>query len=140
MDIDTRLINIKSKYVLQKIFDNVKEEKILTIIKYSKALQNKIDIDLNYYKDFKKIEIEIIPIKNRKGKTNHPFINILNKEDESHYHIYFNDDYKTEIKSYNLTFKDKYITKIRILNLCINYFIHVATSKKSILLNLPEKI
>ena len=35
MDIDTRLINIKSKYVLQKIFDNVKEEDFLILVDYN---------------------------------------------------------------------------------------------------------
>ena len=37
---------------------------------------------------------------------------IINKEDESHYHIYFNDDYKTEIKSYNLTAKENYVKNV----------------------------
>ena len=52
---------------------------------------------------------ELIPSKNEYGK----FMNILNKEEEKYYHIYFNDS-KEEIKRYHLTDNDK-VTKIRIV-------------------------
>ena len=54
------------------------------------------------------IEIEIIPKKKQYGK----FINIINKEDEKYFHIYFNDN-KTEIKKYNILKNDK-VFKINI--------------------------
>jgi len=46
------LENIKSSYILQMIFLNIKEEKKLEIIKYNKYLQNKINVDIFNYKIF----------------------------------------------------------------------------------------
>ena len=103
--------NIKSKYILQIIFDKINKRRALEIIKYNKKMQKKIDINNKDYEKISEIEIEIIPIENEYGQ----FINI-NKEDEIHYHIYFNDE-KKEIKRYNLNREDE-ITKI---NIIINY-------------------
>ena len=88
--------NIKSKYILQKIFNNLLEKKSLDIIKYNKNIKDRINISIKDYKEYSEIyssiEIEIKPVKNKYGK----FINI-NKENEKYYHIYFNDN-KEEIK------------------------------------------
>ena len=58
--------NIKSKYILIKIFDNLPKKKMLKIIKQNKVIQNKLEISLNdyvkYSEIFNPIEIEIIPI------------------------------------------------------------------------------
>jgi len=92
--IQNSLINIKNKYILKQIFDNLEQKQLLKIIKYNKNLQEKLDIGINNYKKFhEEIEIEIIPI-NKKDINN--FINIPN-EYKSYYHIYFNED-KKEIK------------------------------------------
>ena len=105
--------SIKSNFFLRIIFNHLQKNRFLEIIKYNKEKQNILCLNINDYKnyseDFTPIEIEIKPIQNKNGK----FINITNKEEESYFHIYFNDDEK-EIKRYNLTQDDK-ITKIKII-------------------------
>ena len=106
--------NLKSNYFLQKIFEHIKRNKSLKIIKYNKKIQNRLNISIKDYKEYSEIyssiEIEIIPIKNEYVK----FINI--KGDESYYHIYFNDD-KIETKNYLTNYDDE----IEIKNYSINY-------------------
>ena len=103
--------NIKSKYILKQIFDNLHKKKCLEIIKYNKKIQQKISVNTNDYKEcsevYSSIEIEIIPIANKLTQ----FINI-NKDDEKYYHIYFNDN-NEEIKR-NYLNTDDLITKIYI--------------------------
>ena len=85
--------NIKSKYILQKIFNNLLKKKSLDIIKYNKNMKDRININIKDYKEYyEEIEIEIIPIKDKYGK----FIYIKEK-DKLYYHIYFNDK-EEEIK------------------------------------------
>ena len=55
------------------------------------------------------IEIEVIPTKSQKGR----FINIINKEQESYFHIYFNDGKKEEKRFYLKEADD--ITNIKII-------------------------
>ena len=73
---------IKSKYILKQIFDNVTKNKYLNIIKYNKNIQQKLEIGLNDYKEscilYSSIIINLIPKKNLYGK----FINIINKADK----------------------------------------------------------
>ena len=85
--------NIKSRYILSKIYNNITKKKKLEIIKYNKKIQNRLNLDVKDYKEFCEIEIEIIPTKGEYGK----FINI-NENDKLYYHIYFNDS-KEEIKN-----------------------------------------
>ena len=61
------------------------------------------------YKQLSQIEIEIIPLKDKYGK----FIYILNENDESYYHIYFNDSDK-ETKNHYISEKDQ-VKKIKII-------------------------
>ena len=57
------LLNIKSNFFLKKIFNNLKQEKILKLLKNSNHFQKILNIDLITYKRFyNQIEIEIIPI------------------------------------------------------------------------------
>ena len=101
--------NIKSRYILLKIYDNIPKIKKLAIAKYNKKIQNLLNLSTKDYKEYCKIEIEIIPKKGKYGK----FINI-NENDALYYHIYFNDN-KEEIKNkYEIDEEDK-ITKIRII-------------------------
>ena len=82
---------IKSKYILKQIFDNVTKNKYLNIIKYNKNIQQKLEIGLNDYKEscilYSSIIINLIPKKNLYLK----FINIINKADKKYYPIYFNN-------------------------------------------------
>ena len=87
--------NIKSRYILSKIYDNMTKKKKLEIVKYNKKIQNRLNLSLNDYKEYREIEIEIIPNKGGYGK----FINIK-ENDKLYYHIYFNDN-KEEIKNTN---------------------------------------
>ena len=102
---------LKGDYFLQKVFENLKRNRLLAIIKCNKKIKNRLNINIKDYKEYSEIyssiELEIIPIKNKYGK----FININN--DESYYHIYFNDG-KEEIKKYSINENDK-ISKIKII-------------------------
>ena len=95
--------NIKSRYILSKIYNNMTIKKKLVIVKYNKRIQNRLNLDIKDYKEysetFTSIEIEIIPKKDKYGK----FINI-NEIDKLYYHIYFNDN-KEEIKN---KYRNKY--------------------------------
>ena len=67
-----KLMNIKSYYFLPKIFDYMLQKKTLKIIKISKNMQNRLNINVKNYKEycetFSSIEMEIIPIQNKSGK------------------------------------------------------------------------
>ena len=77
------IVNIKSKYILRIIFNNLEKKKLLDIAKYNKNIKEKINININDYKEYSDlIEIEIKPINNKFGK----FINIIEK-DARYYHI-----------------------------------------------------
>ena len=107
--INNILIKIRSKYILKQIFDNLKENKLLEIIRYNKNIQNKLNKNLiDYIKEYSKIVIEIIPKEKKFGK----FI-CVPKRYESYYHIYFNDN-KEEIKRKKLN-KDENIFKIKVI-------------------------
>ena len=83
--------------------------KKLQIVKYNKRIQNRLNLDVNDYKEYCEIEIEIIPTKDIYGT----FINI-NENDKLYYHIYFNDN-KEEIKNkYEIDEQDK-VKKIKII-------------------------
>ena len=60
--------NIKSRYILSKIYDNMTKKKKLEIVKYNKKIQNRLNLSLNDYKEYREIEIEIIPNKGGYGK------------------------------------------------------------------------
>ena len=98
--------NIKSRYILSKIYNNMTKKKKLEIVKYNKRIQNRLNLSIKNYKEYSEtftpMEIEIIPTKGKYGK----FINI-NENDELFYHIYFNDN-KEEIKNkYEIYEEDK---------------------------------
>ena len=88
--------NLKSNYFIIKLFDMLLTKKSLDIIKYNKNIKDRINININNYKEYSglysSIELEIKPVNNKYDK----FINI-NEEDKMYYHIYF-DDNKEETK------------------------------------------
>ena len=93
--------NIKSNYILRKVFNVIHKRISLEIIKYNINIQKRLNININNYKEFSEvyssIELEIIPTQNKYGS----FININKKEDKKYFHIYFNDNTE-EIKKTNL--------------------------------------
>ena len=104
-----KLIKIKSKYIVIKVFENLNQHKLLDIIHYNKKYQKVMKKNLKDYKyEFLKIVIEIIP----KESIYDKFINISKKKREN-IHIYFNDSHE-EIKR-NIITKDDNITKIKII-------------------------
>ena len=107
--INNFLIKIRSKYILKQIFDNLKINKLLEIIRYNKNIRNKLNKKVkDFEKEYSKIEIEIIPKNNGYGT----FINISQKY-KPYYHIYFNDD-KKEIKRKKL-YRNENISKIKVI-------------------------
>jgi len=100
---------IRSIYILKIVFNYITKNKLLNIVKFNKNIQQKLYIDINTYKEYSEIAIEIIPIQNKYGN----FININNKDDEKYYHIYF-DDNKEEIKRTYYKGGDKF-SKINII-------------------------
>ena len=60
--------NIKSRYILSKIYNNMTKKKKLQIVKYNKRIQNRLSLDIKDYKEYCEIEIEIIPTKGKNGK------------------------------------------------------------------------
>ena len=70
------LKNVKSHYIIQKIFVYMSERKALETIRYNKSIQKRINININHYKayseEYSSIELDIIPMKGKYGK----FINI----------------------------------------------------------------
>ena len=90
------LEEIKSKYILQHIFNIICERKMLQLIKHNKNDQEKLEISEIDYRKFTQIEIEIKLLQLDKFEEN-KFIFINLKEDQSFYHIYF-DNNKEEIK------------------------------------------
>ena len=105
-----KLENIKNTFFLQIMFDYILKNKYFGMIKYNKNMQKKMNLNINDYKEFSKIELEIIP----KKRVMKKFINVLKdypeydtlardtiKEGIEYYHIYLNDN-KEEFKRHYL--------------------------------------
>ena len=101
--------NIKSKYILQKILNNLETKRRLNLIRFNKDIKKRLDINIYDYKEYSEIEIEIKLVNNKFGK----FINI-EKKDEKYYHIYF-DNNKKEEKNTHYINKDEKIENIKII-------------------------
>ena len=109
-----KLINIKSHYFLQKIFEHIPKKISLGIINYNKTLQQRLNTNINDYKDYSEkyssIEIEVLPIKNKYGN----FIDI-DYRFQKYFHIYFNNNKNEETKKEIFLSGDHKITKINII-------------------------
>ena len=46
------LQNIKSNYFLEKIYNNILKKKSLEIVKYNKNIKNRINVNINDYKEY----------------------------------------------------------------------------------------
>ena len=91
--IKSNLENIKSNIILKKIFACLKKRKSLEIIKFSKNIQNRLNINIHDYKSYSDIIIELIPSKNKFGN----FINI-DEFSKKYFHIQFNENEENQIK------------------------------------------
>ena len=111
MNLNNNLQNVRSIYILKKIFNIIQKNKQLGIIRYNKKLQKRFNLNFNDYKEYSElysyIEVETKPTINENGT----FINISESEKE-YYHIYF-DDKIEEIKRNYLIEEDK-VNKIKI--------------------------
>ena len=126
--------NIKSYYILQEIFEKIKEKKMLKIIKYNKSIQKRLNKDINNYKFyffknkgfnikfiggnisenysyiFEKIKTE----KNLKLKINYKLENIISLTTNQNNNIYLID------KNKDKNLENKYKTHCFILEFDIN--------------------
>ena len=102
------LIDIKSKYIIKKIFDFFAFNKTLEIIKCNKNIQSLLDINKDNYQEYSELEIQIKLAKNKFGR----FINLPEKY-ENKFKIYFDNSKKEVIKKYEINKEDK-IRKIKI--------------------------
>ena len=100
--------NIKSKYILKIIINDLKIKRLYKIIKYNKEIQNRLEITLDDYKNLTPTKIKIFPAENRYGE----FSNIFNKNEERYFHIYFGKN-KKEINRTHLD-KDDKVKKIKV--------------------------
>ena len=87
--------NLKSDFIFKKIISFMERNKSLSIMKYNKKLQKRLNISINEYKEYSEIEIEL---KLADGKYDE-FINILDEEKE-YYHIYFDNSNKEVKRNY----------------------------------------
>ena len=106
--------NIKCHYILQIIFNHLNERKYLQLVVNNKAIQNKLDMSIDNYKNYKRIELEIELIKELKEEKNY-FIN-LNDFDKSFYQIYFDDNEIDSKRNFIMNFED--VKKIKVI---LNY-------------------
>ena len=106
---ENSLIKIRSKYILKQIFDNLKQIKLLQMIRYNKNIKNKLNINKNhYFIEYSKVIVELFPMEHQFGN----FININDKY-KSHYHIYFNDN-NEEREKYSIESNEN-VSKINII-------------------------
>ena len=101
------MLEIRSKYILKNILSFLSQKKFLSLIKYNKKIQNKLDKSIIDYREYNQIEIEITPIKNNfSGKV----IN-FKEENKEYYYIYFDN----QIKEINYVSSKDNISKIKII-------------------------
>ena len=67
---------IKSNFILKQIFNAMDKKVSFEIIRYNKKIKKRMNKDINTYKKYLQIIIEIIPKENIYGN----FINISNNE------------------------------------------------------------
>ena len=110
---DSILLNIKSNFLLKKIYNNIMKKKSMEIVRWNGKIQNRLNLSIDDYKEysenFSSIEIEMVPYENKYG----PFIKI-NENEKIFYHIFFNNN-KEEIKNKYYIYKKDEIKKIRII-------------------------
>ena len=96
---DASINKIKSKYILDTIFEHIRKDKILLIIKYCKNIQKRLGIKKKIFKMFDNIRLIITPEAITDGVNNiikfkkqHPLIH------------FFINNYSNEIENNNLKY------------------------------------
>ena len=109
------LKKIRSKYITNIIFDYLKLNQRLKIIKYTKKLQNLLKIKKSDYKEYSQIIIEIIPVSDDSllNEKKNIFFNYIKNTSKDQYHIYFNNNLNKEIFR-NYFDKSEKIQKIKL--------------------------
>ena len=111
---DNKIKNIKSRFILKKIFDNLETKKKLSLIKLNKNIMERLNINIKDYNEYFETEIEINPDNDEIFCSN--IINIDDESSRKYYHIYF-DDNKEEIQRNYFTSDEK----IKIIKIIIDY-------------------
>ena len=101
--------NIKSKYILELIFNHLKKKNYFKIIKYNKKIQKEFNLNIKDYKEFSEIIIELIPNKKYYGS----FIHFADKK-ELYAQIYFNGNNNDIKRNYIKEDEINKINKIKI--------------------------
>ena len=108
--------NLKTDYFLIKILDYTTKKKSLEILKYSKKLQKRLNLNINDYKKYSQYYSLIeLTLTLDNYKKNDKFINIPDSKRE-YYHIYFDDSIE-EIKRNYLNEKEN----IKMIKIIINH-------------------
>ena len=109
------LKKIRSKYITNIIFDYLKLNQRLKIIKYTKKLQNLLKIKKSDFKEYSQIIIEIIPVSDDSllNEKKNIFFNYIKNTSKDQYHIYFNNNLNKEIFR-NYFDKNEKIQKIKL--------------------------
>ena len=108
------MLHIRNKYLLKNILDYVERKQCLSLIKYNKALQKKLDISIKDYKEYNQIEIEVIPtIENTYGE----YLKCIKfpEDNKSYYHIYLYDQNNKIIEDNHKDEDEIEISKIKII-------------------------
>ena len=117
-----KLKHIKSKYILKEILNKIDFIKLLNIIRYNKKMQNKMNININTYREYSQIKLDIELFSqnrnvhnsfllfdenkifgNNEEEKKYSFIKIK-EQFKAYFHFYFDND-KIEKKIYNLQFR-----------------------------------
>ena len=96
------ILNVRSKFILEKIFAYLSEIRLLKVIKYNNNFKNLLKKENNDYKKYSNIIIEVIPFMPYDNGTK-GVIDI--KCDKNYCHVHFNDD-TVEIKRNYFTSED----------------------------------
>jgi len=110
----TKLEDLKSKYILKIIFEHLSEKNFLKNIQYNKILQQKLDININNYKQYSlkysSIEIELVPVEIKFAN----FIIIKDPKNKKYFHTHFGNG-KKEIENRTFLMEGDKVSKIKII-------------------------
>ena len=112
MEVESILLNIKSNFIIKKIFAYMDKPKLMKIINHNKILQKRLNLSLEKYKEYFEILSPII-IEINIAENNHDLFINAHKD---YFHAYF-DDNKKEIKRNRINEWEN-VKKIKVI---INY-------------------